>query len=134
LQRTLAQDLTTRVHGADAYQSAVEASNILFGKSTADSLRKLDEKTFLEVFDGVPQFPIHKDSLSTTNIVDLLAEQTQVFASKSEARRALKDNGVSINKNKVNEQTSLSANDLISNRYIVVQKGKKNYALLVCEN
>ena len=132
LQKVLAKDVTIRVHSEADYEAAIEASQILFGNGTTETLKKLDERTFLSVFDGVPQFEISKADLENTiGIVDFLAEKTQVFASKGEARRMLKDNGVSINKSKVSEDFALSLIDLLNQKYILVQKGKKNYFLVV---
>ena len=130
LQKALADEVTTRVHSAEDLEMAIKASNILFGKSTADDLKSLDEDTFLSVFDGVPQFEVSANDFDC-GIVDFLAEKTQVFASKGEARRMLKSNAVSINKEKVNEEKQISRADLISNKYILVQKGKKNYFLII---
>ena len=130
LQKALADEVTTRVHSAEDLEMAIKASNILFGKSTADDLKSLDEDTFLSVFDGVPQFEVSANDFNC-GIVDFLAEKTQVFASKGEARRMLKSNAVSINKEKVNEEKQISRVDLISNKYILVQKGKKNYFLII---
>ena len=130
LQKALADEVTTRVHSAEDLEMAIKASNILFGKSTADDLKSLDEDTFLSVFDGVPQFEVSANDLEC-GIVDFLAEKTQVFASKGEARRMLNSNAVSINKEKVNEEKQISSADLISNKYILVQKGKKNYFLII---
>ena len=130
LQKALADEVTTRVHSSEDLEMAIKASNILFGKSTADDLKSLDEDTFLSVFDGVPQFEVSANDLEC-GIVDFLAEKTQVFASKGEARRMLNSNAVSINKEKVNEEKQISSADLISNKYILVQKGKKNYFLII---
>jgi len=130
LQKVLADEVTTRVHSAADLEIAIKASNILFGKSTADDLKSLDEDTFLSVFDGVPQFEVSANDLEC-GIVDFLAEKTQVFGSKGEARRMLKSNAVSINKEKVNEEKKISRADLISNKYILTQKGKKNYFLII---
>ena len=130
LQKALADEVTTRVHSAEDLDMAIKASNILFGKSTADDLKSLDEETFLSVFDGVPQFEVSANDFDC-GIVDFLAEKTQVFGSKGEARRMLKSNAVSINKEKVNEEKQISSADLISNKYILVQKGKKNYFLII---
>ena len=129
LQKSLADEVTTRVHSAEDLETAIKASNILFGKSTADDLKSLDEDTFLSVFDGVPQFEVSANDFDC-EIVDFLAEKTQVFGSKGEARRMLKSNAVSINKEKVNGEKKISSADLISNKYILVQKGKKNYFLI----
>ncbi|MBC8464087.1 MAG: tyrosine--tRNA ligase [Bacteroidetes bacterium] len=130
LQKALADEVTTRVHSAEDLGMAIKASNILFGKSTADDLKTLDEDTLLSVFEGVPQFEVATTELDC-GIVDFLAEKTQVFASKGEARRMLKSNAISINKEKVSEEKQISTTDLISNKYILAQKGKKNYFLIV---
>lgn len=130
LQKALADEVTTRVHSAEDLEMAIKASNILFGKSTADDLKSLDEDTFLSVFDGVPQFEVSAADLDS-GIVDFLVEKTQVFASKGEARRMLKSNAVSVNKEKVSEEKQISNADLISNKYILAQKGKKNYFLII---
>ena len=102
LQNAIANEVTTRVHSAEDLDMAIKASNILFGKSTADDLKSLDEETFLSVFEGVPQFEISKADLDL-NILDIVAEKTQIFASKGEARRMIKSNAVSINKEKITE-------------------------------
>ncbi|MBN2236104.1 MAG: tyrosine--tRNA ligase [Bacteroidales bacterium] len=130
LQKVLAKDVTIRVHSEADYESAIEASQILFGNATTEALRKLDERTFLSVFEGVPQFELSKEALENLGIVDFLAEKTQIFPSKGEARRMLKDNGVSVNKSKVKEDYVISTSDLLNNTYILVQKGKKNYFLV----
>lgn len=132
LQKVLAKDITIRVHSESDYEAAIEASQILFGKGTTETLRKLDERTFLSVFDGVPQFELSKADIENgIGIVDFLADKTQIFASKGEARRMLKDNGVSINKNKVKDTYDVSETDLLNEKYILVQKGKKNYFLVI---
>lgn len=132
LQKTLARDLTTRVHSAEDLQAAENASEILFGKGTSESLASLSEQMFLAVFDGVPQVEISKDLLNNPiGIVDFLTEHTQIFASKGEARRMLKDNGVAINKNKVQESFVIDNTSLMNNKYILVQKGKKNYYIII---
>ncbi len=135
LQKRLAREVTVLVHGQEAYDTAVEASKILFGKSTTEELRKIDEKTLLSVFEGVPQFKISKDELSSgINVVDLLGEKTSVFPSKGEARRTIKGGGVSINKTKIaNTEQVANKDELLNDRYILVQKGKKNYFLLIAE-
>ncbi|MEE3037651.1 MAG: tyrosine--tRNA ligase [Bacteroidota bacterium] len=132
LQKTLAEDITIRVHSKEDFDAAIKASNILFGKSTSNDLLSLDESTFLSVFDGVPQFSISKSDLST-DIFDFLVEKTQVFSSKSEARRFIQSNAVSINKEKIDVNKSLSTDDLISAKYLLVQKGKKNYYLITVD-
>nr|WP_320023127.1 tyrosine--tRNA ligase [uncultured Draconibacterium sp.] len=135
LQKKLAEEVTTMVHSREEYDMAVEASQILFGKGTADQLRKLTESTFLAVFEGVPQFNISKDELSTgINVIDLLAEKTEIFPSKGELRRTIKGNGLSINKEKINDPELIVNNDfLIGSKYILAQKGKKNYFLIIAE-
>lgn len=134
LQKALAKDITIRVHGEEEYNKAVEASEILFGKGTTDTLKRLDSATFLSVFEGVPTFEVSKEEiLQGINIVDLLAEKTQILASKGEVRRALKENSLSINKEKVKEDFVTSSNDLLNEKYILVQKGKKNYFIIVAK-
>ncbi|MFQ3332683.1 MAG: tyrosyl-tRNA synthetase [Thalassomonas sp.] len=130
LQNAIANEVTTRVHSAEDLDMAIKASNILFGKSTADDLKSLDEETFLSVFEGVPQFEISKADLSLS-ILDIVAEKTQIFASKGEARRMIKSNAVSINKEKITEDVQLTENDLLNEKYILAQKGKKNYFLII---
>jgi tyrosyl-tRNA synthetase len=130
LQKAIAEEVTTRVHSADDLAMAIKASSILFGKSTADDLKSLDEDTFLSVFEGVPQFEMSKADLNL-GILDIVAEKTQIFASKGEARRMIKSNAVSINKEKITEDVQLSENDLLNGKYILAQKGKKNYFLII---
>ena len=130
LQNAIANEVTTRVHSAEDLDMAIKASNILFGKSTADDLKSLDEETFLSVFEGVPQFEISKADLDL-NILDIVAEKTQIFSSKGEARRMIKSNAVSINKEKIIEDIQLSENNLLNGKYILAQKGKKNYFLII---
>jgi len=131
LQKALAKDITIRVHSEEDYNQAVEASQILFGKGTTESLKKLDERTLLSVFEGVPQSEVKREVvISKIGIVDFLAETTKIFPSKGEARRMLKDNGVSVNKEKVKDTYEISESDLLNNKYILIQKGKKNYFLV----
>lgn len=131
LQKTLAEDITIRVHGQKELDAAIEASKILFGKSTTDALKNLDERTFLAVFEGVPTFDISKEKMEASiGVLDFLAEETAIFKSKGEARRMLKDNGVAINKAKVKDTYEIGAQDLLNAKYILVQKGKKNYFLV----
>jgi tyrosyl-tRNA synthetase len=130
LQKAIAEEVTTRVHSADDLEMAIKASSILFGKSTAEDLNSLDEDTFLSVFEGVPQFEMSKADLGL-GILDVLAEKTQIFASKGEARRMIKSNAVSINKEKITEDVQLTENDLLNGKYILAQKGKKNYFLII---
>ena len=130
LQQLLAKELTTLIHGAGEYANAVSASKMLFGNSTSDELRKLDEKTFLAVFSGVPTFDIQKSDLPC-DILDFLAVKTQVFPSKGEARKMVQGNGVSINKDKVADiEHEVSEKDIVDGKYILAQKGKKNYFII----
>jgi tyrosyl-tRNA synthetase len=135
LQKKLVEEITVMVHSRADFEMAVEASSILFGSGTAESLRKLDEPTFLAVFEGVPQFKISKASLENgIHVVDLLAGHAPVFPSKGELRRTVHGNGLSINKEKVADQELLvNTNFLIDGKYILIQKGKKNYFLLIAE-
>lgn len=131
LQKALAKDITVRVHSEEDYNAAMGASQILFGKGTTEMLRKLDERTLLSVFEGVPQYELDREVITGgTGIIDFLAEKTDIFKSKGEARRMLKDNGVSVNKQKVKEDYEISEKDLLKEKYILVQKGKKNYFLV----
>ncbi len=131
LQKTLAKDITIRVHSKSDYDAAVEASQILFGKGTTETLKKLDERMLLNVFKGVPQPEVQRSEFEAgIGLLNFLAAKTGVFKSNGEARRMLKDRAVMINKNKVDEDYILSNNDLLNNRYLLVQKGKKNYFLV----
>lgn len=130
LQKLLAKEITIMVHGEEEYKKALSASEILFGNSTSAALKNIDEKTFLSVFDGVPQFELSKDKLGR-NIIELLAVETTVFTSKGECRKLIQANGLSINKDKfTNINGILDACNLIDGKYILVQKGKKNYYIL----
>lgn len=135
LQKKLAQDVTVMVHGQEAYDFAVEASDILFGKGVTETLRKMDEKTLLSVFEGVPTFEISKSALADgINILNLVTESAAIFPSKGEARRTLTGGGLSINKEKVETQELLVDSDaLLNDKYILIQKGKKNYSLLIAQ-
>jgi tyrosyl-tRNA synthetase len=134
LQKRLAEEITIMVHSREDYELAVEASNILFGKATKESLIKLDEQTLLDVFSGVPQYEISKNELIGTSAVDLLAEKTDCFPSKGEMRKMVKGGGVSINKEKLSvPDTIISENDLIDDKYLIAQKGKKNYYLIIAK-
>ena len=135
LQKKLAEEVTTMVHSKEDYKLAVEASQILFGKGTAEQLRKLNESTFLSVFEGVPQFLVAKTEVEKgVNVIDFLAEKTEVFPSKGELRRTIKGNGLSINKEKVTDPELVIDNKfLIDGKYILAQKGKKNYYLIIVE-
>lgn len=130
LQKAIADEVTTRVHSKEDLEMAIKASTILFGNSTADDLKSLDENTFLSVFEGVPKFEMGKAALNC-GILDILAEKTQIFESKGEARRMISSNAVSINKEKIAEDFQISKNDLLSEKYLLVQKGKKNYFLII---
>jgi len=135
LQKVLAKEVTCMVHSEADYNLAVEASEILFGKGTEETLRKLDEATFLSVFEGVPQFEIAKSELEAgINIIDLLAEKTTVFPSKGEARRTIAGGGVAVNKVKVEGPDEIiTQSKLIGDKYVLIQKGKKNYFLLIAQ-
>lgn len=132
LQKKLAETVTLMVHSKEGLEAAMEASDILFGKGTTETLRKLDEATFLSVFDGVPLSTLDRNSIVPgINIVDLLGEKTEIFPSKGEARRMIKGGGVSLNKGKIDDESySVDLSDLINNKYILIQKGKKNYYLI----
>jgi tyrosyl-tRNA synthetase len=131
LQSALAKDITTRVHSSEDYQAAVKASNILFGNSTTDDLKALDEETFLAVFDGVPQSNISKgDYDALASVTDLLT-QCGVFTSKGEARKMIQGGGVSVNKEKIEDANQKPAFTLLQGKYLLAQKGKKNYYLIV---
>lgn len=132
LQRILAEDVTLRVHGADALQRASKASEILFGKATEETLKSLDEKLLLEIFRDVPQFEIPGAELRNgVPVLELTTSFSSVFSSKGEARRLLQANGVSLNKNKINDQRIIDAADLLAGKYLLIQKGKKDYYLLI---
>ena len=128
LQKRLAEEITVMVHSAEDLENAIKASNILFGNSTSDDLKQLDEATFLDVFDGVPQAEIVRTEIETgINIIDVLNEKTGFFKSNGEARRALTANSISVNREKVAEGFILSNKDLINNQFVLLQSGKKNY-------
>lgn len=133
LQKALAEDITTRVHSAEDLATAIAASNLLFGKSSKEAIQALPEAEFLSVFEGVPQAQVSKSHLeSGIPIVDFISDHTGIVSSKGEARRALKENSISINKEKVAEADIISSDALINGRYILVQRGKKNYFLVHC--
>ena len=136
LQKRLAEEVTVMVHSREDYEAAVEASSILFGKSTKESLAKLDEQTLLDVFAGVPQFTFDRALLEGEGVkaVDLTAEHTQCFASKGEMRKLTQGGGVSINKEKLSAfDRAISTDDLLDNKYLLVQQGKKKYFLLIAK-
>ena len=131
LQRRLAEEVTILVHGKSELDKAIQASNILFGNATADDLKQLDEATFLEVFDGVPQAEISRSAIDAgIPIVDVLNEKSGFLKSNGEARRALTENSISVNKEKVAEEFQLSSKDLINNQFVLLQRGKKNYFVI----
>ena len=132
LQKALAKDMCIRVHSEDDYNAAIEASEILFGKGTTETLKRMSEDTLLSVFEGVPQCEVSKTDIEAgVNIVDFVSEKTGIFPSKGEARRMLKDNGVSVNKERVTEATMITNDLLLNHKYLIVQKGKKNYYLVI---
>ena len=131
LQKKLAEEITVFVHSREEYEKAVKASSILFGNSTSDDLKQLDSQTFLDVFDGITQAEISRVDLENgITIVDALAGKSGFLSSNSEARRALKENSISVNREKVTEEFMLSPNDLINNEFILLQRGKKTYFIL----
>ena len=133
LQKRLAKEVTVMVHSKEDYNAAVEASNILFGNSTSDALKKIDEDTLLAVFEGVPQFEVSKDDMGAgIKVVDLLTEKAPVFPSKGEMRKLVQSGGVSVNKEKLVQPDELiTVDSLLNSKYLLVQKGKKNYFLLI---
>jgi tyrosyl-tRNA synthetase len=134
LQKRLAKELTICVHSEKDYQASEEASKILFGAGTAESLSHLSKEMFFAVFEGVPQYHIAVSKLQDgINIVELLAGETNIFASKGEARRMLKENGVSVNKVKVSDTSVIGLKELINNQYLLIQKGKKNYYVILTQ-
>ena len=135
MQKRLAQEITTMVHGEEAYTAAVEASKILFSNQATELLLQIDEQTLLDVFEGVPRFTISRQELEEgIPVLDLLAVKTQVFPSKGEARKMIQGNGVSLNKAKYTDPTGvIKADSLLQGKYLLVQRGKKNYYLLEAE-
>ncbi len=135
VQRALAEDITIRTHSKEAYETAVKTSEFLFGNGSLEFLASLDHEAVLEVFDGVPQFTISKAELAEgLNILDLLAVKAQVFASKGEAKKMLTGGGVSLNKEKLTDiELVVNTSNLINDKYLVAQKGKKNYFLIIAE-
>ena len=130
LQKRIGEEVTILTHGKEAYDNAIKASNILFGKSTSEDLKTLDEQTFLDVFEGVPQAEISRVQIEDGfEIVPAFAD-TEFLKSNGEVRRALKENSISVNKNKVKEDYIITTNDLIADKYVLLQRGKKSYFLL----
>jgi tyrosyl-tRNA synthetase len=131
LQKRLAEEVTVAVHGQEQLDNAIKASNILFGNSTGADLKQLNEKTFLDIFEGVPQAEINRAEIEAgLDIVNALGEKTNFLSSNGEAKRALKQNAISVNKEKVTDDYILKTVDLINNRFILLQKGKKNYFVI----
>ncbi|MCH3883891.1 tyrosine--tRNA ligase [Tenacibaculum aquimarinum] len=131
LQKRLAEEVTTFVHSKEELDKAIAASNILFGKSTSEDLKSLDEQTFLDVFDGVPQAEVSKEDIAEgLDMIGALAAKTNFLKSNGDARRALKENAVSVNKEKVKEDFVITSKDLIADKYVLLQRGKKTYFLL----
>jgi tyrosyl-tRNA synthetase len=134
VQRRLAEEITTMVHSQEDLDNAIKASQILFGKSTSQDLKQLDEKTFLDVFEGVPQSPISKEDLKNgLDMIGALSARTSFLGSNSEARRELKQNSISVNKEKVKEDYLITTSDLINEKFVLLQRGKKNYFVLVVD-
>lgn len=132
LQNKLAEELTTLVHGREELQKAQKASQILFGNSTSDDLRQLDAKTFLEVFDGVPQAEVTRTEIAAgLDMIAALSAKTGFIASNSEARRALKEKSIAVNKEKVEESYIIGEKDIIGDKFVLLQRGKKNYFVIV---
>ena len=129
LQKRLAEEVTIMVHSQEALDMAIEASNILFGKATKEALERLDEQTFLDVFDGVPQFTVQRDQLGQV-ASELFTQAANVFSSKREIREFLKSGALSLNKEKLTDDRQITADDLIDGKYLLVQRGKKNYYLV----
>jgi tyrosyl-tRNA synthetase len=132
LQKRLAEEITVMVHSREEYKAAVEASQILFGKGTTESLKKMNESTFLSVFEGVPMFDVSRNIIDNgVSVADLCATHTQVFASKGELRRLTQGGGLSVNKEKIdNPDIKLGKESLLNHKYLLVQKGKKNYFMV----
>jgi tyrosyl-tRNA synthetase len=130
LQKKIGEEVTIMTHGKEAYENAIKASNILFGKSTASDLKSLDEQTFLDVFDGVPQAEINRSVIE--NGLDIIAAfaENGFLKSNGEVRRALKENSISVNKEKVTEDFVITPADLIADKFVLLQRGKKSYFLL----
>ena len=131
LQKRLAEEVTVTVHSQEELDNAIKASEVLFGKSTADDLKKLNEATFLDVFEGVPQAEISRADIDAgLDMIAALAAKTDFLKSNGEARRALKENSISVNKEKVGEDYMISSEDLINDKYVIINKGKKNTYIL----
>lgn len=131
LQKRLAEDVTVWIHSKEALNKAVSATEILFGKGTSEELKSLSDEEILDIFEGIPQFDIPKSEIEKgVNALQLVAENTQIFPSKGEARRMFQNNGIMVNKVQVSDQTEINTDHLLNGKYILVQKGKKNYNLI----
>ncbi|MBS1530195.1 MAG: tyrosine--tRNA ligase, partial [Bacteroidetes bacterium] len=135
LQKALAMDITIRTHGEAEYQKAIKSSEFLFGNTGIEFLYQLNDAEVLDLFEGVPNYSVSKEELQAgVNVTDLLAAKTAVFPSKGEAKKMIQGGGVAINKNKVNSENDVyDASHLINGKFIVAQKGKKNYFLIIAE-
>jgi len=134
LQKTLAREVTTMVHSEEDYKAAADASEILFGKATAESISNIREDMFLSVFEGVPRFELDQ-ARGSASIMEILSSETSVFNSKGELRRMVQGGGLMINKKKVTDpENNLDRDDFINGKYLIVQKGKKNYFLIILKN
>jgi len=132
LQKRVAEEVTTMVHSKEDLDNAIKASNILFGKSTSEDLKTLDEQTFLDVFDGVAQAEVTREDINNgLDMIGALAAKTGFLKSNGDARRALKENAISVNKEKVKEDFSITAADLINDKFVILQKGRRNYYVVV---
>jgi tyrosyl-tRNA synthetase len=134
LQKRLGEEVTVLVHGKDEYEKAIAASNILFGKSNSEDLKSLDEQTFLDVFDGVPQATVSSTQVGNgLDMIAALSAETNFLKSNGDARRALKENAISVNKEKIKDDFKITTKDLIAKKYVLLQRGKKTYFLLIVE-
>jgi tyrosyl-tRNA synthetase len=134
LQKEIAKELTTLVHSEDDFTQSVEATNLLFGNASIEKMKSLSEQEILEIFEGVPQCKINKSALTNTiDLVSFLTAETQIMSSNNEARRCISENSISINKQKVNVEKLVDLSDLINDKYIIVQQGKKKYFLVIAE-
>ena len=134
LQKKIGEEVTVMTHGQEAYENAVKASNILFSKSFKTEIEQLDEQTFLDVFEGLPQAEISREEVDNgLDMIGALAAKTGFLKSNGDARRALKENSISVNKDKVKEDYTITSEDLISNKYVVLNRGKKSTFLLKVE-
>ncbi|MFD0977537.1 tyrosine--tRNA ligase [Salinimicrobium gaetbulicola] len=134
LQKRLAQEVTTTVHSEEEFENAVKASEVLFGKSTAQDLKNLNEATFLDVFEGVPQATVSREDVDAgLDMIAALSAKTEFLKSNGEARRALKENSISVNKEKVGEDYSITNDDLLNNKYVIINKGKRNTYIIRVE-